>query len=435
MLKNLKKFTGFFQKKLRIKREKIKAPAVVFLDNRFPDFFNQIDYLFSSGFLPEGTAIITRYRKSNHKNILAGVEPFGAKVYTFTTLANIPIVRPGAVIIYPYNAQTNNRMMLNRRCVHVFIGHGDSNKKASVNPLLRAFDYVLIAGELSRKRLLDQGVLRPQLTREHTIAIGATVIDQRHSRLYDYAKGADGGALAYLPTWEGGLKAENYCTVAETNTASFLIRLAKKLETRTIILDVHPNLGQRQARYKTRFTALVMRLLDSGFTVKLRQKGGTVEGLRVIRKLVERGRLELLTGRTDICYAIVDVSAAEGIIAAQNIPSAVVYRSETSFYSGKSYMDIRGDAIISIQDDASINKFFDFVGTPEDEEKQKLFAQTLFSCDDEEMNSLDDPAKWNYLVKNYFFPEVPEEEAEEDGAAEEKEEKSAASEEEAAEAE
>ncbi|WP_313526772.1 hypothetical protein [Shinella sp.] len=403
----LKGITNFLRRKFKRKRIRLNAPAVVFLDNRFPDFFNQIEYLFSSGFLPQGTVVITRHRRLNLKSISAGAARFNAPLYTFTNLASIPLVEPGATIIYPYNAQTNARMMLNRECAHVFVGHGDSNKKASCNPMLRAYDYVLIAGELSRERLIDQGILRPAITREHTIAIGKTVVDQRHANLYSFADAEAGGALAYLPTWEGGFEAENYCSLREANVAPFLIRFAAKLGMRNILLDVHPNLGQRSSEYETHFRSLAVQLLDAGLSISMRQKGSILERSSFVADLVKTERITLFTGTAKLSYAVVDVSAAESIIAAGHIPSAVLKRRETKLYASNRYSLLRNESLIEIQNEASIAKFLDMAGGEKDQKQQIAFSEAIFSHDDPVMASLDAREKWTYLSRNYFHKTGP----------------------------
>lgn len=403
----LKGITTFLRHKFRRKRVRLRAPAVVFLDNRFPDFFNQIEYLFSSNFLPQGTVIVARHRRMNYKSISSGAARLDARLYTFTNLASIPLVEPGATIIYPYNAQTNCRMMLNRECTHVFIGHGDSNKKASCNPLLRAYDHVLIAGELSRERLIDQGILRPAITREHTIAIGTTVIDQRHANLYSFADAGVGGALAYLPTWEGGFEAENYCSVAEAYVAPFLIRFASKLGTKSVVLDIHPNIGQRLQEYEAHFRALLLQLLDAGLTIRMRRKDSALEKSSFIDGLVKSGRIALFKGSAALCYAVVDVSAAESIIAASGIPSAVLKRRETKLYASKRYNLLRNESLVEIQSEKSMARFLDMAGTKKDQQQQAMFSKAVFSHDDSAIASLDDRQKWAFLSKNYFHKAVP----------------------------
>ncbi|MEU3449544.1 hypothetical protein AB0H29_20365 [Streptomyces thermolilacinus] len=64
------------------------------------------------------------------------------------------------VTLYPANVGKNIHMLRVPTCKHVFIGHGDSDKLASVNPFSKVYDEVWTAGQAGRDRyaLADVGV-------------------------------------------------------------------------------------------------------------------------------------------------------------------------------------------------------------------------------------------------------------------------------------
>jgi hypothetical protein len=102
------------------------------------------------------------------------------------------------VALYPANVGKNIHLLRVPTVQHVFVGHGDSDKVASVNPFSKAYDEVWTAGKAGRDRyaLADVGVRdedivevgRPQLA-------GITAWD---------GAAADGiPTVLYAPTWEG----------------------------------------------------------------------------------------------------------------------------------------------------------------------------------------------------------------------------------------
>ncbi|MET7732523.1 hypothetical protein ABZT02_14280 [Streptomyces sp. NPDC005402] len=102
------------------------------------------------------------------------------------------------VALYAANVGKNIHLLRVPTMKHVFIGHGDSDKLASVNPFSKAYDEVWVAGRAGRDRyaIADVGVRdedivevgRPQLA---PIQTGNTVQE-------------DGvPTVLYAPTWEG----------------------------------------------------------------------------------------------------------------------------------------------------------------------------------------------------------------------------------------
>ena len=102
------------------------------------------------------------------------------------------------VALYPANVGKNIHLLRVPTIKHVFVGHGDSDKVASVNPFSKAYDEVWTAGKAGRDRyeLADVGVRdedivevgRPQLS-------GITP--------WDGSPAAGTPTILYAPTWEG----------------------------------------------------------------------------------------------------------------------------------------------------------------------------------------------------------------------------------------
>ncbi|MBM7080220.1 CDP-glycerol glycerophosphotransferase family protein [Micromonospora humida] len=109
--------------------------------------------------------------------------------------------------LYAANVGANIHMLREPGMKHVFVGHGDSDKQASVNPYSKVYDEVWVAGLAGRERyaraavgVRDEDIVeigRPQLAGVHTF--GGTAPDRPFTVLY-------------APTWEGWLDDDPYHT-------------------------------------------------------------------------------------------------------------------------------------------------------------------------------------------------------------------------------
>lgn len=105
------------------------------------------------------------------------------------------------VALYAANVGKNIHLLRVPTMKHVFIGHGDSDKLASVNPFSKVYDEVWTAGRAGRDRyaIADVGVRdddivevgRPQLAPIQTLQSGPGATDGRCP------------TVLYAPTWEG----------------------------------------------------------------------------------------------------------------------------------------------------------------------------------------------------------------------------------------
>ncbi|MFI5821009.1 hypothetical protein ACIA8I_18085 [Streptomyces rishiriensis] len=172
------------------------------------------------------------------------------------------------VALYCANVGKNIHLLRVPTMKHVFIGHGDSDKAASVNPFSKVYDEVWVAGRAGRDRyaIADVGIRdedivevgRPQLA---SIRPGDGVP-------------ADGvPTVLYAPTWEGWDDSPG-------NTSLLLAgeNIVKKLVTAEppvrVLYKPHPFTGTRSAKAGAahrRITALIkkaaaQRASDSRFT-------------------------------------------------------------------------------------------------------------------------------------------------------------------------
>lgn len=102
------------------------------------------------------------------------------------------------VVLYPANAGKNIHMLRVPTAKHAFIGHGDSDKLASVNPFSKAYDEVWTAGRAGRDRyaLADVGVRD-----EDVVEVGRPQLAPIRRRTGTPKNPVP--TILYAPTWEG----------------------------------------------------------------------------------------------------------------------------------------------------------------------------------------------------------------------------------------
>lgn len=172
------------------------------------------------------------------------------------------------VALYAANVGKNIHMLRVPTVKHVFIGHGDSDKLASVNPYSKAYDEVWTAGRAGRDRyaIADVGVRdddivevgRPQLA---PIQTWQGVPDGRIP------------TVLYAPTWEGwdGNPGNTSVVLAGENIVRKLIAADPPVR---VLYKPHPftgNVSAEAGAAHKRITALVeqaatQRATDSRFT-------------------------------------------------------------------------------------------------------------------------------------------------------------------------
>jgi hypothetical protein len=388
------------KKKNRV--EQSPGQFVIFLDNKFPDFFSQVDFLFSSGFLSGAdVTVVAKFYYSSAKSLIDAQKRLGFKLMFFSTLASIPSVPAGAVVLYPYNGQSNSRMMLNRDCVHVFVGHGDSNKKASINPLLRTYDNILVTGDLARQRLLDQLILG-QSDVSKVISLGKTLIDVHQSVRFRYASSRDGGTLVYLPTWEGGIEAENYCSIGEPSAAELIIGLAAKLGAKVVTIDIHPNLGTRRPVYLNRLAAQIKSFVAAGLKVQLVKSDTKTVSVSKLQGMLASGEISIAPETIDGCYAVVDVSAVEGVLAAAGMPTVVAWKTDAPLFTSEAYWKIRNRQVVRLNSVGAVERAVAHADTPADKQEQQAFVDAMFGYEHPSLRDTAPAEQAQWLHKALF---------------------------------
>ncbi|QOV47567.1 hypothetical protein [Streptomyces chromofuscus] len=158
------------------------------------------------------------------------------------------------VALYAANVGKNIHMLRVPTMKHVFIGHGDSDKSASVNPFSKVYDEVWTAGRAGRDRyaVADVGVRD-----EDIVEVGRPQLAPIRTR-----RGVPEGRTAtvlYAPTWEGwdDNPGNTSILLAGENIVRRLVTADPPVR---VLYKPHPFTGTRSAEARAahrRITALV----------------------------------------------------------------------------------------------------------------------------------------------------------------------------------
>ncbi|MEH1166230.1 CDP-glycerol glycerophosphotransferase family protein [Micromonospora sp. CPCC 205539] len=161
--------------------------------------------------------------------------------------------------LYAANVGANIHMLREPGTKHVFVGHGDSDKQASVNPYSKVYDEVWVAGLAGRERyaragvgVLDSDIVeigRPQLAGVHTF--GAESVDRPFTVLY-------------APTWEGWLDDDPYHTSLVLMGERIVKGLLATSPRVRLIYKPHPLTGSRSRAARTVHDRLVAAIRAAG---------------------------------------------------------------------------------------------------------------------------------------------------------------------------
>ncbi|MEU4785055.1 hypothetical protein [Nocardiopsis alba] len=143
--------------------------------------------------LPRRPLIVLRER-----TIAAQLAPTRIPVLCVPAATNLMALDfgPARVALYPANTGKNIHMLRNPSMKHVFIGHGDSDKIASINPFSKAYDEVWTAGRAGRDRYSRA---RVGVREDEIVEVGRPQLDE----IRDDTAANSVRTVLYAPTWEG----------------------------------------------------------------------------------------------------------------------------------------------------------------------------------------------------------------------------------------
>lgn len=223
----------------------------------------------------------------------------------------------GKVVFYLFNAQSNCRMVAFRNVSHVFITHGESNKKSSVKPIIRIYDHVITSGQVGIDRYLKAGLFtESDIGNNRVIRLGSTFVGQNN---YSYKE--DSRTLLYAPTWEGGVPDENFSSITDS-IKDILVKIIKNNNIENIIIQKHPNLGHRDKSYIVALENIISTLISYNIKVSIAKN---IVSIKEKLKALHTGfRYVSPNKKINVSHAITDISAMEVQLLVKKIPTMVV---------------------------------------------------------------------------------------------------------------
>lgn len=200
------------------------------------------------------------------------------------------------VALYPANVGKNIHLLRVPTMKHVFIGHGDSDKLASVNPFSKVYDEVWTAGRAGRDRyaIADVGIRD-----EDIVEVGRPQLAPIRSR--QDVPGDRMPTILYAPTWEGwdDNPGNTSLLLAGENIVRKLVETDPAVR---VLYKPHPFTGTRSAKAKAahqRITALVEKAAAAR-AADPRYRADTAAQSRAKAELARiEARLARLTGVVD----------------------------------------------------------------------------------------------------------------------------------------
>lgn len=151
------------------------------------------------------------------------------------------LVVPGlGAFFYVHNAMSNLRYMTVREVKHIWLGHGDSDKPASVFDRHAKYDLLVASGTAAIDRYTDAGVHIP---REKFVVLGRPQVHEIESAKAPIAS-VDRPVVLYAPTWQGKNDAVDFSSL--TVGAEIVRALVGRAD---IMFRPHP-LSSRAAMFK-----------------------------------------------------------------------------------------------------------------------------------------------------------------------------------------
>ncbi|GAA1619406.1 CDP-glycerol glycerophosphotransferase family protein [Catellatospora bangladeshensis] len=165
------------------------------------------------------------------------------------------------LVMFPGNNGNNINLLRLPHLRTTFIGHGDSDKLASVNPFTKVYDEIWVAGQAGQDRYGTAGVPIPA---DHFVHVGRPQLTQLARKLAAAPPRQRTGTptVLYAPTWEGWTTEEHHTSLVRCGVQIVKALQAAKPGVR-IIFRPHPLTGTRSAAAAAALKAVIDLLPES----------------------------------------------------------------------------------------------------------------------------------------------------------------------------
>lgn len=224
----------------------------LYLDSKDINSIQILEKWFKYGFFDKRQAVIIfrYYPKTVFRFPIElsarGFDYIGYNKFFSISLGKLPAV------FYPFNTNTNPVLIKQRQARHVFIGHGESDKEASINPMIRMYDLIFSSGPSSTQRYIDHSIINKEDIGKRAFEIGMPYIDDQFKN--KHTKKNDKMAI-YCPTWEGANNNQQYSSL-NYSTAKIIIETALQYFNELYFMP-HPSTGIKDKAYLKDLTAIL----------------------------------------------------------------------------------------------------------------------------------------------------------------------------------
>lgn len=287
----------------------------IYIDNKIKGAIKQlINYFIEGVFSSSNTEVVFKWHRESFLHYKRELEKYEIPYRYFLNINKLDMSKY-KIVFYLFNAQSNCRILTFRNAKHVFVTHGESNKLASIKPIIRIYDYIVCAGDVGVKRYLQYKIFtQDDVCRHRIIKMGDTFIGDN---LYRKAWKKEGSYILYAPTWEGGIKTEQYSSLsADLYAFKKIVHFAKTNDLRNVVIQPHPNTGHRDKEYRRYLKSGINFLRENHLQVDI----FNYESDGILTRLLNR---QTVKEAYWINRAFVDVSAMEIQLLNQLIPTNI----------------------------------------------------------------------------------------------------------------
>ncbi|OOH85096.1 hypothetical protein BMT54_11920 [Pasteurellaceae bacterium 15-036681] len=366
----------------------------IYLDSKIIGAAKQIVAYFEQGiFSKKDTVVLVKKYKHKSAKQIARIFSQYRLMFRFVRMRDLDHLGKG-VIFYPFNAQSNVRAVANRKLKHIFITHGESNKIASIKPIIRIYDYIVTAGQAGIDRFIANGIFSSHdVEHGRFIKMGDTFIGQTGLAQPDTGK----ACLFYAPTWEGGIEQENYSSLENISfVMSTLCELARQYDINEIVIRPHPNMGHRLKIYRQHLLELIKLLSMNGFSIVIFSRHFTFSWLEKLK--LRRYKIQSLDDLSHYYarFGVCDISAMESQLLNEDIPYHLYWNSfrhpsvfvDASIYEDTQFIEGSQKFITLVATQIRNNRFKDYLIDQHIKSSQKTpIAYLQGIIDEEETNT------------------------------------------------
>ncbi|MEZ9630702.1 CDP-glycerol glycerophosphotransferase family protein [Vibrio breoganii] len=191
----------------------------------------------------QGIKVVTVFRSLDAYNSIETVDECAAYIRKLDDLVDFYRRINISVVLYPNNRMKCFQSLSYTDAHHIFINHGESEKSSMYSNQTKAYDTILVAGNVAKQRYIDN---LHSINPDNYVIVGRPQLDFIESVDLDIPNNST--VVLYAPTWEGTHAEMNYSSIG--SNALDMIRSLISNENYFVIYKPHPSLGSESTAHK-----------------------------------------------------------------------------------------------------------------------------------------------------------------------------------------